>query len=590
MLLRFALVLIKEYPREVALVFGTSVLATLLEVAAIFTAVPLLQAFAEQKIIANKLLEEVFRATGLDQMSILQVGTFICFLLLAKVVARLCAAYIAGWIATNIEYKKKKEILALYTGAEWTHLAQLDTGKIINVTTAETGHLGAAVHYLSNFLIAATYCTVLLTSLLVFYLGIAPLLVFVFVATLLIGNLLNRYTVRLAFRRLDASNRITGLMVELTHAIKLIKTLPDRSVVLREIIDTAHLYRRLLKRQYALKAASAQLVEVLGIIVIAGLFVGALLYDFVSIGDILLIVILLQRMVGQASAMQSWARQTVGVLPSYDVISGFMADLKSHAESSAEQQLADAGQPLERVDLRDLHYAYPDSHAPTVSNVSFSVSKGEMIAIVGPSGSGKTTLIDLLTRLIAPQDGALLINGQPAGIGSLGAWREELSYVPQNAILFAGTVRDNITRFGTRNDSWPVEKAVHVAVADEFVTQLPEGLDAEVKDRGANFSGGQSQRLAIARGLHRAPALLILDEATSALDLETEQLFWKRLKENIGDMTVIFITHRLSNIQYADKVVVMRDGQVETVGKPAEVLTQSATLARSQRTTAEWHL
>lgn len=587
MLLRFALVLIKEYPREVALVFGTSVLATVLEVAAIFTAVPLLQAFAEQKIIANKLLEEVFRTTGLDRLSILQVGALICFLLFAKIAARLYAAYLAGSIATTIEFKKKKEVLNLYTGAEWAHLAQLDTGKTINVTTAETGHLGGAVHYLSNFLIAATYCAVLLVSLLVFYIEIAPLLIFVFGMSQLIGNLINRRTVKLAFRRLDVSNRMTGLMVELTHGIKLIKTLPDRSVVLREIINTARLHRRLMKLQYTLKAAASQLVEVIGVMVIGALFIGALVYDFVSVGDIFLILVLLQRMVGQASAMQTWARQTVSVLPSYDVISRFMADLESHAESTVAQPHAGARQTMEMVDLRNVHYAYPDSRSPTVSDISFSVSKGEMVAIVGPSGSGKTTVIDLLTRLIPPQEGDLLINGHSAGAGGLGIWREGLSYVPQSAILFAGTIRDNITRFGTRNDSWPVDKAIHVAVADEFVSQSPDGLDTEVKDRGANLSGGQSQRLAIARGLHRAPALLILDEATSALDQATEHLFWKRLRENIGDMTVIFITHRLANIQHADKVVVMRDGQIEAVGPPPEILDRSATFTRMKRTTVE---
>jgi ABC-type multidrug transport system fused ATPase/permease subunit len=295
------------------------------------------------------------------------------------------------------------------------------------------------------------------------------------------------------------------------------------------------------------------------------------------VGDLLLIIILLQRMVGQVSALQSWSRQTISVIPSYDIVQTMNRQLIEQGEPESRVSLD--YNPLQRIELHNLHYAYPNNHTPAVQDVSFTIDKGEMVAIVGPSGSGKTTLIDLLTGLIPPQTGQLLVNGQSLRESDLKTWRRRVSYVPQTSIIFAGSIRENITRFASDDKVWSLDKALAVSCADEFISELESGADTVIRERGSNLSGGQCQRLAIARALYCAPEVLVLDEATSALDAGTERLLWKRLRENLGEMTVIFITHRLSNLQFADKVVVMNDGRAETVGEPSEVECSSPTLA-----------
>ena len=576
-LLRFCWVLSRAYPAQVAFVFGISLLATIFEVAVLFTIIPLLQKFVEGQIVGNPLLRDLFAALGVDQLSLLQVGVLISLLLLAKALLRFLAAYVTGTIAARIEYEKKQQILSNYVSANWIHLVQVDSGKLVNVVGPETGHVGAIVHYFSNLMVATLYCTALLINLLVFYTEVAPLLIGAFGLSLLMGMEINRRSVVVSFERLGVTNYLTGLFIELTQSIKFVKTLPDRSVVLNEIFKTAAKYRRLVVVQFALKAASSQAAEVIGVLVIAGLFVGSTFFSFVKLGDLLLIVLLLQRTVGQVSALQRWARQTISVIPSYDIVENLNSDLTSNGETPTRD--GPKAEPLRAIELRQLQYAYPNNHTPNVQDVSCTISPGEMVAIVGPSGSGKTTLIDLLTGLIPPQSGEIRVNDQPLNYDDMQTWRRRVSYVPQTSIVFAGSVRDNITRFASDDHVWPLERALFVSCADEFVSELNDKVDTAIRERGSNLSGGQCQRLAIARGLYSSPEVLVLDEATSALDAQTERLFWTRLRENLGDMAVIFTTHRLSNLEFADKVVVMNEGRAEAVGHPGEIESLSSTMA-----------
>lgn len=206
-----------------------------------------------------------------------------------------------------------------------------------------------------------------------------------------------------------------------------------------------------------------------------------------------------------------------------------------------------------------------------LSNVSLDVPAGAFVGVVGQSGSGKSTLVKLLPRLYLPNAGSIYVDGYDISKVDLFSLREQIGIVPQDSILFEGTIRDNITRFDPFADEDVIE-AARVADAHDFIMQLSNGYSTQVGERGAGLSGGQRQRIAIARMVLRNPRLLILDEATSALDYNTEQRVCLNLAKKFKGRTVFFITHRLNTIRHADRIVLMEQGCVVEQGTHAELM------------------
>ncbi|HWB36622.1 MAG TPA: ABC transporter ATP-binding protein, partial [Rugosimonospora sp.] len=213
-----------------------------------------------------------------------------------------------------------------------------------------------------------------------------------------------------------------------------------------------------------------------------------------------------------------------------------------------------------------------DGDAPALRGISLDVRPGETIAFVGPSGAGKSTLLNLLLGFLRPSAGQILLDGVPMEEIDLRSYRRFLSVVPQESLLFDGTVYDNVTYGMTGVDPATVRTALADANALEFVSALPNGWDTVVGERGARLSGGQRQRLAIARALVRDPRVLLLDEATSALDSQSEALIQGALARLMHGRTTFVVAHRLSTIRGADRVVVLARGEVVEVGPHDELL------------------
>ena len=216
---------------------------------------------------------------------------------------------------------------------------------------------------------------------------------------------------------------------------------------------------------------------------------------------------------------------------------------------------------------KSLCLTYPGGKSPAVSDLSFSVNKGEFIAIVGPSGAGKTTLVDILLGVIIPDSGSILISGLMP-LDAIAKWPGGISYVPQNIIIIEGTVRENIALGYPPNlySDKLIWDALKVAQLDRFVGTLPNGLDSKVGEGGASISGGQKQRLGIARAMFTKPKLLVLDEATSSLDSQTEEEVSIAIKSLRGQVTVVMIAHRLSTVKSADSIVYLDKGRVISMG------------------------
>ena len=288
----------------------------------------------------------------------------------------------------------------------------------------------------------------------------------------------------------------------------------------------------------------------------------------VGIGDIVLFH-------GYFSTVTGTVNQLVNVFP--ELTKG-VESTRSLAEIILSKDVEDS---KGKIKLRYVHghlkfenvcFRYPDAEQDTIHDFNLHVQPGECIAFVGSSGSGKSTIMNMIIGFLMPKSGQLLIDGKPIEALSLSDYRHFVSVVPQNSILMTGTIHDNITYGMPGISEETIQKAVEMANLNEFLSELPNGLDTVVGEHGDKLSGGQKQRICIARALIRDPKILILDEATSALDNISEFHVQKAISSLIKGRTTFIVAHRLSTIRDADRIVVMENGTPVEIGSYDELM------------------
>jgi ABC-type bacteriocin/lantibiotic exporter with double-glycine peptidase domain len=237
-------------------------------------------------------------------------------------------------------------------------------------------------------------------------------------------------------------------------------------------------------------------------------------------------------------------------------------------------------EPFQDLSLSGVGFSYA-GREPVLSGIELKVRAGESIGIVGGSGAGKSTLLGLLLGLLDPTEGEVRVNGRPLA-DCRRSWQQRLGYVPQTVAVLDATLRENVA-FGcppAEIDDARVRSAIQAAQLDEYVAGLPAGLETELGEDGARMSGGQRQRLGLARALYDEPSLLVLDEATSSLDSATERRILDTLERLRGDVTMVVVSHRHSTIRSADRVVHLAGGRVRSEGSYQELLISDAAFAR----------
>ncbi|MEC0369559.1 ABC transporter ATP-binding protein [Paenibacillus chibensis] len=224
------------------------------------------------------------------------------------------------------------------------------------------------------------------------------------------------------------------------------------------------------------------------------------------------------------------------------------------------------------LEFRDVTFSYPGAEQPAIHHISFSAAPGETTAIIGGTGSGKSTLLSLIPRFYDVDSGSVIVDGQNVKEMTQEELRAKIGFVPQKAVLFTGTIADNLRYGKTDATDEELRKAADIAQATEFITKMKDGFQSEISQGGSNVSGGQKQRLSIARALVRKPEIYVFDDSFSALDFKTDAKLRSALKEVTADATVLLVAQRASTVMDADRIIVLDEGRIAGIGKHRELM------------------
>lgn len=385
--------------------------------------------------------------------------------------------------------------------------------------------------------------------------------------------------------------RMLGLINEALQAMRVIKIHHAESHTRRRFRNmNASMLNKEMKARVikAIAAPATELITMAGVIV-AVLAAAWGMYN--TDADSSEVVGVLAMLIGSAGSFRTMAGLNIQLELAYAGAENLDEVISAKSEVNpigrGERERARLPRHSESIEFENITFTYPGSEAPVLRDVSLRVGHGDVCAIVGPNGSGKTTLLGLVPRLYEPDSGRILLDGLDIAAHSHRSLRRQIAAVTQETVLFEGTIAENIVfnLYGVSEQR--VLEAARIAHADEFIRELPDGYDTQVGERGLRLSGGQRQRLAIARAILRDPAILILDEAMSQIDAHSEALIADALGEFSAGRTTFVIAHRLSTVVGADRIVVMRDGVIDGVGKHADLIASNTVYQRLCRTQLE---
>jgi len=501
-------------------------------------------------------------ARGHVSLMLLSAGTLAVFFLIKNlVVARL--AFLEGHVLREITVSNATRLFRAYLFSPYVlHLQRNPAELIHNINNV----VGDAVEYLHNALVLLREGLVSLVVVVLLLLvdPLVSLSVFALLGTTAtLFHLAVRRSLAVRGERSQFHHaRQMQVMNEGLGAVKMISLLGRESHALdRFRHETVELWRQEFfhRVMMALPRLFLEVVAVSGVLLVVALFVVFDREVNTMLPVLALLVVALVRM-----------------MPAFNAIGVSLSGMQYHRNALAviahefatlpeEPEIPAVSVPVlcRAIELCDVRFRYPGAAADALGGVSLRIAAGEAVGIAGPTGAGKSTLVDIVLGLLAPDSGAVRIDGMDISV-SRRSWQRQIGYVPQDIYLLDDTIRRNVA-FGIADreiDDEAVAAAVEAAQLTDFLRTLPGGLETTVGNRGIRLSGGQRQRIGIARALYHDPAVLVMDEATSALDSETEAAVIEAIARLRGDRTIVIIAHRLSTLSTCDRVVHLRTGRL----------------------------
>ena len=490
--------------------------------------------------------------------------------------------YLINYVGLSGVRNLRNEVYGVVLNQSPAFFQQRHTGKLTSSLVNDIEKIQLAMSHILADLLRQSFIVIALLSILVqtdWILAAVSLTVlpFVLVPTSRIGRRIRKTTRRAQ----DQLGEMTQILQETISGNRVVKAFSMEVFELGRFRAAAERLFRTNLRYIRQQAVASPLIEMFGALTIVGLLTYArnqIKAEEMTTGEFTTFVVallMLYQPIKRLNGIYNIFQQAIG--------SGQrVTEYLSHPHDVKEAATSTVPAPFSRsIEFQQVGFRYPDSRGETaLRSVSFTVNAGEVLALVGPSGSGKTTLINLLPRFFDPTEGRILIDGQDIRTVKLKALRDQIALVTQETFLFDDTVFNNIAYGRPDIPREAVERAAEMAIAADFIAELPEGYQTPLGEGGHRLSGGQRQRIAIARAFLKNAPILILDEATSHLDSEAERLVQKALANLLEGRTAIVSAHRLSTIRSADKIMVIDEGEIADMGSHQSLMRGNALYRR----------
>jgi ATP-binding cassette subfamily C protein len=470
-------------------------------------------------------------------------------------------------VSLTLEYefvvRLREKLYRAIANTNWLFFVRNRVSDFTHALTIEMERIGAATYYILNLLATGIVAIVYI----LFTLKLSAMTTgLVFLCGIGLMFLLKKKT-KVAYETGEGlSDAMSGLYNAISEHLNGMKTAKSYGVEEHHI----EIFKRLaeqVRHKYTYAVQNQAEVNYwfnIGSVIILSL----ILYVSIQIlsiptAGVLLLLFLFARVMPKLSSIQQNFQSSINMMPSFSRVMELQKRCEEAAETETERFVKiDVGNGIK---FNKVSFSY-DGSSPVIKDLDIAIMPGQTTAIVGPSGAGKSTIADLVMGLIVPNQGCILVDEGELNLERMKAWREQIGYVPQDTFLFHDTLKNNLLWAKPDASEEEINQSLRFAAAEEFVLGLPKGTDTILGDRGVLISGGERQRIALARALLRKPSLLILDEATSSLDSENEKRIHNAIEKLHGQMTILVISHRLSTIRGADVIHVIEEGQLVESG------------------------
>lgn len=487
-------------------------------------------------------------------------------------------------VKQRLVQKQRNYVFNHYIKANTSYHDNIHVGDLLNIIQTEVDRAVAGIMTPLELLVHLIMCLGYLIMLSALSLQMTLLSVFVFLIVSLIPRVWIKKSKNIGRKLVKANTIMSEFLVGRLRSPRLVRLSGTENAEKQEFYRVTQTQRKHTILSVILKIKTETVLEpiIIGFSLVLLYFSYTVLHLQLEVIGLYLVIAMRLMPIVKGILMQIQSIQNI--LGSMEALEDRLSSMK---DASEEDNGSEILTKIEKnISLGKVSYYYPNSKASALKDISIKIEANKMTAIVGPSGSGKSTLIDLLPRLRLPTEGAIQIDSKNIDEYRLDSLRKSISYVPQTPQIFNGTVKDHILYGKKEATVKDVKNAIQLAGAEDFINQLPQGIDTALGEDAVKLSGGQRQRLDLARALVKEASVLILDEPTSNLDVASEEAFMKVISEirHKTSTTIIIVSHSLASISSSDQIVVLNKGAVEAKGMHSELLKEKGWYSEAWKT------